>query len=54
MKKAMARQAEAERERRTRVIIAQGEQQAADQLAKATKIMTDSPGALQLRLLGSI
>jgi len=54
MKRAMARQAEAERERRSRVIIAQGEQQAADQLAKATKILTDSPGALQLRLLGTI
>jgi regulator of protease activity HflC (stomatin/prohibitin superfamily) len=54
MKRAMARQAEAERERRARVIIAQGEQQAADQLAKATKILTESPGALQLRLLGTI
>ncbi len=54
MKRAMARQAEAERERRSRVIIAQGEQQAADQLAKATKILTESPGALQLRLLGTI
>ena len=54
MKRAMARQAEAERERRSRVIIAQGEQQAADQLAKAAKMMTDSPGAMQLRLLGTI
>lgn len=54
MKRAMARQAEAERERRSRVITAQGEQQAAEQLAKATKIMTESPGALQLRLLGAI
>jgi regulator of protease activity HflC (stomatin/prohibitin superfamily) len=54
MKRAMARQAEAERERRSRVIIAQGEQQAADQLAEATKILTDSPGALQLRLMGTI
>ena len=54
MKKAMARQAEAERERRSRIITAQGEQQAAEQLAKATKILTESPGALQLRLMGTI
>jgi regulator of protease activity HflC (stomatin/prohibitin superfamily) len=54
MKRAMARQAEAERERRSRVIIAQGEKQAADQLAKAAKMMTDSPGAMQLRLLGTV
>jgi len=54
MKVAMARQAEAERQRRSRVIIAQGEKQAAEMLAKATKIMTESPGALQLRLLGAI
>ncbi len=54
MKRAMARQAEAERERRSRVIIAQGEKQAADQLAKAAKMMTESPGAMQLRLLGAV
>ena len=54
MKRAMARQAEAERERRSRIITAQGEQQAAEQLAKATKILTESPGALQLRLMGTI
>ncbi len=54
MKRAMARQAEAERERRSRIIIAQGEQQAAEQLAKASQIMTEAPGALQLRLLGTI
>jgi regulator of protease activity HflC (stomatin/prohibitin superfamily) len=54
MKRAMARQAEAERGRRSRVITAQGEQQAAVKLAEATKIMSESPGALQLRLLGAI
>ncbi len=54
MKRAMARQAEAERGRRSRVITAQGEKQASEKLAKATKIMTESPGALQLRLMGAI
>jgi regulator of protease activity HflC (stomatin/prohibitin superfamily) len=54
MKRAMARQAEAERDRRGRVIAAQGEMQAAMQLAEAAKTLQTSEGALQLRLLGSL
>jgi regulator of protease activity HflC (stomatin/prohibitin superfamily) len=54
MKRAMAKQAEAERDRRGRVIAAQGEMQAAKQLAEAAKTLQESPGSLQLRLLGSL
>ncbi len=54
MKRAMARQAEAERDRRGKVITAQGEMQAAMQLAEAAKTLQESPGSLQLRLLGTI
>jgi regulator of protease activity HflC (stomatin/prohibitin superfamily) len=54
MKRAMAKQAEAERDRRGRVISAQGEMQAAMQLAEAAKTLQQSPGSLQLRLLGSL
>lgn len=54
MKRAMARQAEAERDRRGKVITAQGEMQAAMQLAEAAKTLKESPGSLQLRLLGTI
>lgn len=50
MKRAMARQAEAERERRAKVIAASGEEQAAHQLASAAKLLSEHPGALQLRL----
>jgi regulator of protease activity HflC (stomatin/prohibitin superfamily) len=50
MKRAMARQAEAERERRAKVIAAEGEQQAAKQLAEAAQTMASAPGAMQLRL----
>jgi regulator of protease activity HflC (stomatin/prohibitin superfamily) len=50
MKRAMARQAEAERERRAKVIAAEGEMQAARKLAEAAATMADNPGALQLRL----
>lgn len=54
MKRSMSRQAEAERERRARVITADGEFQAAQKLANASEIMTRTPGALQLRLLQTI
>ncbi|MBI5497565.1 MAG: slipin family protein [Deltaproteobacteria bacterium] len=50
MKRAMARQAEAERERRAKVIAAQGEEQAARTLAAAAEVMAVHPGAMQLRL----
>jgi regulator of protease activity HflC (stomatin/prohibitin superfamily) len=54
MKRSMSRQAEAERERRARVIAAEGELQASDRLAEAAAAMADTPGALQLRLLETI
>ena len=54
MKRSMSRQAEAERERRSRVITAEGELQASRQLAKAAKVMTEHPAALQLRLLQTV
>src|SRR4051794_27147017 len=50
MKRSMSRQAEAERERRARIITADGEYQAAHKLADASAIMAETPGALQLRL----
>jgi regulator of protease activity HflC (stomatin/prohibitin superfamily) len=54
MKRSMSRQAEAERERRARVITADGEFQAAQKLADASSIMAATPGALQLRLLQTV
>jgi regulator of protease activity HflC (stomatin/prohibitin superfamily) len=54
MKRSIARQAEAERERRARVITADGEFQAAQKLADASEIMTKTEGALQLRLLQTV
>ncbi|MBR7837570.1 slipin family protein [Actinospica durhamensis] len=51
MKRTMARQAEADRERRARIITADGELQASKKLAQAADVMADSPAALQLRLL---
>ncbi len=54
MKRSMSRQAEAERERRSRVITADGEFQASRQLAAAANAMADTPQALQLRLLQTI
>jgi regulator of protease activity HflC (stomatin/prohibitin superfamily) len=54
MKRSMSRQAEAERERRARIISAEGELQASDRLAEAAATMADTPGALQLRLLETI
>jgi len=54
MKRSMSRQAEAERERRARVIHADGELQASAKLAQAAGAMANTPGALQLRLLETI
>jgi regulator of protease activity HflC (stomatin/prohibitin superfamily) len=54
MKRSMSRQAEAERERRARVIAADGELQASTKLAQAARAMGDTPGALQLRLLQTV
>lgn len=54
MKRSMSRQAEAERERRSRVIIAEGELQASEKLAQAAEVMTGHPAALQLRLLQTV
>ncbi|MEU4233687.1 SPFH domain-containing protein [Nonomuraea sp. NPDC026600] len=54
MKRSMSRQAEAERERRARVITADGEFQAAQKLADASAIMSETPAALQLRLLQTV
>jgi regulator of protease activity HflC (stomatin/prohibitin superfamily) len=51
MKRTMARQAEADRERRARIITADGELQASKKLAQAADIMSASPASLQLRLL---
>jgi regulator of protease activity HflC (stomatin/prohibitin superfamily) len=54
MKRSMSRQAEAERERRSRVIIAEGELQASQKLAEAAEVMAEHPAALQLRLLQTV
>ncbi|MBN2198815.1 MAG: slipin family protein [Candidatus Aminicenantes bacterium] len=54
MVRAIARQAEAERERRAKVIHAEGEYQAADKLTKAADIISQNPQALQLRFLGTL
>ncbi|WP_157249215.1 slipin family protein [Nonomuraea typhae] len=54
MKRSMSRQAEAERERRARVIVADGELQASQKLADASAVMSQTPGALQLRLLQTV
>jgi len=50
MKRAMANQAEAERSRRARIILAEAEEQAADKLLQAGKIIDQSPSAIKLRL----
>src|SRR5512142_3309588 len=54
MRRAMAKQAEAERERRSKVIAAEGEFQAAEKLGQAADVITQSPGALQLRYLQTL
>jgi regulator of protease activity HflC (stomatin/prohibitin superfamily) len=54
MKRAMARQAEAERERRAKVIAAQGELQASETLAQAARTLAAQPSAIQLRYLQTV
>lgn len=54
MKRAMASQAEAERERRAKVINAEGEFQAAEKLAQAAAIISKEPAAIQLRFLQTL
>src|SRR3954454_386993 len=51
MQRAMARQAESERERRAKIIAAEGELQASEKLSEAARMMATSPGAMQLRTL---
>src|ERR1700728_3152163 len=54
MKRSMSRQAEADRERRARIITADGEYQASKRLAAAANVMARDPAALQLRLLQTV
>jgi regulator of protease activity HflC (stomatin/prohibitin superfamily) len=54
MQRAIARQAEAERERRAKVITAEGEFQAAEKITAAARIIGTEPTAIQLRFLGTL
>ncbi|MBI3360570.1 MAG: slipin family protein [Chloroflexi bacterium] len=54
MQRAMARQAEAEREKRAKIIHAEGEFSAAEQLAAAARLMSEQPAAIQLRYLQTL
>lgn len=54
MQRAMAKQAEAERERRAKIIHAEGEMQASSKLAEAAKVMATAPNAIQLRYLQTL
>ena len=54
MVRAMARQAEAERDRRAKVISAEGDFQASQKLAEAAAIMGEEPGAMTLRYLSTL
>lgn len=54
MQRAMARQAEAERERRAKIISAEGEYQAAEKLSQASQIMAQNPMSFQLRYLQTL
>jgi regulator of protease activity HflC (stomatin/prohibitin superfamily) len=54
MQRAMAKQAEAERERRSKIIAAEGEFQASQRLADAAKILGDQPSAITLRYLQTL
>ncbi|MEX6687413.1 slipin family protein [Danxiaibacter flavus] len=54
MQRAMAKQAEAERERRSKIIAAEGEFQASQRLAEAAKILSEEPSALTLRYLQTL
>jgi regulator of protease activity HflC (stomatin/prohibitin superfamily) len=54
MQRAMARQAEAERERRAKIIAAEGELQASEKLSEAARMMDSAPGTMTLRYLQTI
>ncbi|WP_342590414.1 SPFH domain-containing protein, partial [methanotrophic endosymbiont of Bathymodiolus puteoserpentis (Logatchev)] len=54
MVKAIAKQAEAERTRRAKVIHAEGELQAAEKLMQAAKVLAEQPGAIQLRYMQTL
>ena len=54
MQRAMAAQAEAERERRAKIVHAEGELQAAEKLTEAARIISAEPGAMQLRYLSTL
>ncbi len=54
MRRAIARQAEAEREKRAKIIHAEGEYQAAEKLAQAAQVISATPAALQLRFLQTL
>lgn len=54
MQRAMAKQAEAEREKRSKVIHAEGEFQAAERLAEASRVLATQPGSIQLRYLQTL
>jgi len=54
MQRAMAAQAEAERDRRAKIVHADGEYQAAEKLAQAAEVISSQPSALQLRYLGTL
>jgi regulator of protease activity HflC (stomatin/prohibitin superfamily) len=54
MRRAMAKQAEAERERRSKVIAAEGELQASEKLAQAAQVLQTQPAAIQLRYLQTV
>ena len=54
MRRAIARQAEAEREKRAKIIHAEGESQAAEKLAEAANVISVNPAALQLRFLQTL
>ena len=54
MQRAMAAQAEAERDRRAKIVHAEGEAQAAEKLAQAAEVLSRQPAALQLRYLGTL
>jgi len=54
MQRAIAKQAEAERERRAKIIHAEGEMQASEKLAQAAKILAEQPSSLQLRYLQTL
>jgi len=54
MIRAIARQAEAERDRRARIILAEGEQQASEKLFQAAEVMSQNPSAMQLRYLQTL